>query len=119
VSDHLQRAKAFIFAADEDFGIAPVEAQAAGCPVVAYGKGGALETVTGWPDSHATGVFFDAQTPEALEAAVKLFEAHEDELKPEACRRNAERFGQQRFQREFRTTIEELWSKFQGGEALE
>jgi glycosyltransferase involved in cell wall biosynthesis len=119
VVDHLQRAKAFIFAADEDFGIAPVEAQAAGCPVVAYGKGGALETVTGWPDPHATGVFFDAQTPEALEAAVKLFEAHEDELKPEACRRNAERFGQQHFQREFRSTIEELWSKFQGGEALE
>ena len=51
-------------AADEDFGIAPVEAQAAGCPVIAYGKGGALETIVGWPNPESTWVFFfDAQTP--------------------------------------------------------
>jgi len=119
VADYLQRAKAFILAADEDFGIAPVEAQAAGCPVIAYGKGGALETVTGWPAPEATGVFFSYQTPEALEEAIKLFETHEDEIGPEACRRNAERFGQQRFQREFRSTVEELWGRFQHAEELE
>src|SRR5215217_5951173 len=56
VAGYLQRAKAFILAADEDFGIAPIEAQAAGCPVIAYGRGGALETVIGWPTSQATGV---------------------------------------------------------------
>jgi glycosyltransferase involved in cell wall biosynthesis len=119
VADHLQRARAFVFAADEDFGIAPVEAQAAGCPVVAYGKGGALETVVGWPAPGATGVFFDSQTPEALGAAVSLFEAHEDAFEPGACRRNAERFGRERFRQEFRNTVEELWGKFQKGKRLE
>jgi glycosyltransferase involved in cell wall biosynthesis len=119
VVDYLQRAKAFVFAADEDFGIAPVEAQAAGCPVIAYGRGGVLETIIGWPTNNATGVFFDTQTSEALETAVKVFEDHEDDFKPEVCRRNAERFGQERFQRELRTTVEELWSRFQHGEGVE
>ena len=119
VADYLQRAKAFIFAADEDFGIAPVEAQAAGCPIIAYGKGGVLESVIAWPDPDATGVLFDSQTSEALEAAVRLFEAHEDEFKPEVCRRNAERFGRERFQRELQACLGELWSKFQCGELLE
>lgn len=119
VTDHLERARGFVFAADEDFGIAPVEAQAAGCPVIAFGKGGVLETVVGWPASGATGVFFDSQTPEALEAAVKLFETHVDKFKPETCRRNAERFGQERFQREFRAVVAELWSKFQRDERIE
>jgi glycosyltransferase involved in cell wall biosynthesis len=119
IVDHLQRARGFVFAAHEDFGIAPVEAQAAGCPVIAYGKGGALETVVGWPASDVTGVFFDAQTPEALEDAVKLFEAHESEFTSGACRRNAERFWQGRFRQEFRATVEGLWNKFQHGERLE
>jgi glycosyltransferase involved in cell wall biosynthesis len=119
VADYLQRAKAFVFAADEDFGIAPVEAQAAGCPVIAYGKGGALETVIGWPAPNATGVFFDNPTPEALEEAIELFKTHKSEFRPEACRRNAERFGQQRFQEEFRAAINELWSRFQQGNGLE
>ena len=87
--------------------------------MIAYGKGGALETLIGRPKPNATAVFFDTQTPEALEAAIQLFSAHEDELSPEACRRNAERFGQQRFQREFRSTAEELWGRFQRGERLE
>jgi glycosyltransferase involved in cell wall biosynthesis len=119
VADHLQRARAFVFAADEDFGIIPVEAQAAGCPVIAYGKGGVLETVIGWPSPNATGVFFDAQTSEALTEAVTLFETHEEMFKPEICRRNAERFSPGRFQREFRDTVERLWDKFQRGESLE
>ena len=119
VADYLQRARAFVFAAEEDFGIAPVEAQAAGCPVIAYGKGGALETIVGWPAPEATGVFFDSQAPEAIEAAVKLFEIHEDDFNPEACRRNAERFGQEHFQHEFTAIVEKLWRKFQNGESLE
>jgi glycosyltransferase involved in cell wall biosynthesis len=112
-------AKAFVFASREDFGIAPLEAQACGTPVIAYGEGGALETVVGWPAPDATGIFFDAQMPEALEVVVKFFEEHEGEFKPESCRRNAERFSKQCFREEFRTTMERLWSKFQLGQRLE
>lgn len=119
IAGYLQRARGFVFAAHEDFGLAPVEAQAAGCPVIAYARGGALETVIGWPAPEATGVFFDAQTPEALEDAVCLFEAHEEEFSPELCRRNAERFGHERFRREFRDVVEGLWNRFQEGERLE
>lgn len=119
VADHLQRARAFVFAAEEDFGIVPVEAQAAGCPVIAFGKGGALETVVGLPESDATGVFFEEQTPESLKDAVDLFEGHENGLSPGACRRNAERFGAERFRRELRSTVGELWEKFQRGDRLE
>ena len=114
-----QRARAFIFAADEDFGIAPAVAQAAGCPVIAYGKGGALETVVGWPRPDATGVFFDAQTPQVIRAAVEFFESHEAEFQSQPCRRNAERFSSERFQEEFRTTVGALWDRFQRGERIE
>ena len=98
-----------MFAAEEDFGIIPVEAQAAGCPVIAFGKGGVLETVTGWPASSATGVFFDAQTPESLRMAVDLFDNYRGRIKPDACRNSAERFGRERFRGEFRTIVEEAW----------
>ena len=118
-ADYLQRARAFVFAAEEDFGIVPVEAQAAGCPVIAYGKGGALETVVGWPAPEATGIFFDAQTPDALEEAVRFFEEHDGEFESESCRRNAERFRQERFREEFQATMERLWNDFQRGERLE
>ena len=91
VTDHLQRARALVFAAEEDFGIVPVEASNSRVPHDRLRKG-ALETVVGWPGPDPTGVFFDAQTPEALTRAVDLFEAHEDEFKPDICRSNAERF---------------------------
>lgn len=119
VADYLQRARAFVFAAEEDFGIAPVEAQAAGCPVISFGKGGTLETVIPHPEPGATGLFFDYPSPEALIAAVERFEASDGEFDPAACRRNAERFGRERFFREFRSVMEELWSRFQRGEGLE
>ncbi len=119
VARFLQQARAFVFAADEDFGITPIEAQAAGCPVIAYGKGGALETVVDWPAPDATGVLYDAQTPEALEAAVQHFEAHEDAFTPAVCRRNAEHFGRERFGRQLRATVADLWDRFHSGESLE
>jgi glycosyltransferase involved in cell wall biosynthesis len=118
IVEHLQRARAFVFAADEDFGIAPVEAQAAGCPVIAYGRGGVHETVVGWPKPGATGIFFEAQKPAALEAAVSLFEAHEEDFALEACQFNAERFAEERFQRQIRATVGELWERFQRGESV-
>lgn len=87
--DWLQRADGFVFAAEEDFGIAPVEALAAGTPVVAYGKGGALETV-----GPGTGVFFDAQTPEAIAEGVRRLEAEvaAGRVSRAACKGWAERF---------------------------
>ena len=70
----MQRARAFIFAAQEDFGIIPLEAQACGTPVIAYGRGGALETVRGLTDPSPTGVFFDEQTPYAIRDAIAHFD---------------------------------------------
>ena len=68
--DHLARTKALVFPGEEDFGIVPVEAMASGTPVIAFGRGGALETVR----DGVTGVLFDQQTPDALQAAVTRFE---------------------------------------------
>ncbi len=95
--DHMQRAKAFVFAAEEDFGIAPVEAQACGTPVIAFGKGGALETVAdGQGDSVRTGVFFKVQDEGSIVDAVTRFERL-DKIDPYACRANAERFAASEF----------------------
>ena len=101
LKQHMQNAKAFIFAAEEDFGITPVEAQACGTPVIAFGRGGSLETVVPAGERpHATGVFFHEQTPEAIAAAVHRFDALADGIKPEDCRDNALRF-----------SVESFWQK--------
>jgi glycosyltransferase involved in cell wall biosynthesis len=63
--DLMQRARAFVFAAEEDFGITPVEAQACGTPVIAFSRGGAAESIRGIDQARPTGVFFDRQTPSA------------------------------------------------------
>ncbi|NRT54462.1 polysaccharide biosynthesis tyrosine autokinase [Sphaerotilus uruguayifluvii] len=111
--DHMQRARAFVFAAEEDFGITPVEAQACGTPVIAYGRGGSLETVRGRGDpARRTGVFFDAQTPEALIAAVEAFEALPEPIAPETCRRHAEDFAPERFRERFAAEVERAWAAF-------
>lgn len=119
VADYLQRARALVFAAEEDFGMVAVEAQAAGCPVIAYGRGGARETVIPHPAPGATGLFFDSPSPEALAAAIERFEAIECELNREDCRRHAERFARERFVREFESIVNELWDSFQRGAPLE
>lgn len=113
LKSHLQRAKAFVFAAEEDFGITPVEAQACGTPVIAYGKGGALETVVASPDAtKATGVFFTEQTVESLTAAVRAFDARAGEFMPSVCRDNAERFSIERFRTEFSAYVESRLAEF-------
>ncbi len=93
--DHMQRARAFIFAAQEDLGLMPVEAQACGTPVIAFHKGGAAETVIGLDDKAGrppTGVFFEAQNEAAIVEAVSVFERDGGKISPAACRANAERF---------------------------
>ncbi len=110
VQDYLGRAKAFVFAAHEDFGISPVEAQACGTPVIAYGVGGSRETVRNLHDAaEPTGLFFAQQTPEALAAAVQAFEDAGAVFDPLACRRWAETFSEERFEREFSEVIETAW----------
>lgn len=99
--EYMQRARAFIFAAEEDFGITPVEAQACGTPVIAFGKGGALETVIGHNRDKPTGVFFRDQSVESLLAAIAVFEEHEDKLTPANCRNHAVQFSTERFCAEF------------------
>lgn len=93
----VQRAKALVFAAEEDFGIVPVEALACGTPVIAYGKGGVTESVV----AGKHGIFFSEQSPESLMAAVEEFELHEfsDEAISVDIRRHAERFSKERFKK--------------------
>jgi len=111
--DYMQRAKAFVFAAEEDFGIVPVEAQACGTPVIAYGKGGVLETVRGLDKDSPTGLFFSKQTTDSLIDAVRCFEKKGHEFVPALCRQNALRFSPERFRSEFSTFVEKEWKKFQ------
>jgi glycosyltransferase involved in cell wall biosynthesis len=97
----MQRAKAFVFAAEEDFGISVVEAQACGTPVIAYGKGGALETVRDLSSARPTGMFFDEQRAESIIAAVEDFDAHASRFVAADCRANAERFSAAHFRERF------------------
>ncbi len=92
IRDHFRWAKALLFPAEEDFGIVPVEAQACGCPVIAFGKGGATETV-----SERTGVFFEEQSVESMIDGIERFEAIEDSFDPKAARKNAMPFRPERY----------------------
>jgi len=100
--DLYARCKAFVFPGYEDFGLAPVEAQAAGRPVIAYRAGGALDTVV----DGVTGTFFAEQTPEALIEAVQTFDA--EGVDPNACRRNAERFSVAQFRSEMTQLVAQI-----------
>ncbi len=102
---HLQSARAFLFAAEEDFGIAPIEAQACGAPVIAFGRGAATETLRGLDDPSPTAVFFDAQTPNAVVRALDDFNEHASRITPAACRANAMRFATPRFDAGLRAVL--------------
>jgi glycosyltransferase involved in cell wall biosynthesis len=108
--DHMQRARAFVFAAEEDFGIIPVEVQACGTPVLAFGKGGALETIVPLGRDNPTGLFFDDQSPASICAAVDRFEAAADRFTVQNCRSQAMRFATDRFRREFAACISTAWT---------
>jgi len=113
VHRHLQAARAFVFAAHEDFGISPVEAQACGTPVIAYGAGGSLETVNALPAARPTGLFFREQTATALAQAVQAFEDAGPVFDPYACREWAEQFSEERFKREFSECVDQAWELWQ------
>ncbi|MAT42505.1 MAG: glycosyl transferase family 1 [Anaerolineaceae bacterium] len=113
LAEWMQTAKAFIFAAQEDFGITPVEAQACGTPVIAYGKGGSLETVRGLKDKNPTGLFFYEQSAGAIQSAVLEFEENQDGFSAENCRQNAERFDVNVFTETFQEIVERTWYNFQ------
>lgn len=110
--DHLQRARAFVFAAEEDFGIVPVEAQACGTPVIAFGRGGALETVRGLDHAQPTGVFFPEQSVASIVGAVDAFEAAGSRVTAQACRTNAESFSAERFRAEYGAFVVRAWQTF-------
>ena len=111
--DHMQRARALVFAAEEDFGITPVEAQACGTPVIAYGRGGALETVRGLGHGPApTGLWFDEQTEAAVADAVLRFDAAAGEFTAAACRAQAEQFSVERFRTRFSACVDAAWTRF-------
>jgi glycosyltransferase involved in cell wall biosynthesis len=118
VISYMQRAKAFVFAAQDDFGIVPVEAQACGTPVIAYGRGGALETVNGHQTDLPTGVFFQEQTAQALCAAIDEFEVSSSRFTAENCRLNASRFSLANFENEFRVVVDQAMSEAQSDKGV-
>ncbi|MEK3992210.1 glycosyltransferase family 4 protein [Robertmurraya sp. FSL R5-0851] len=110
LKDHMQRAKAFVFAAEEDFGITPVEAQACGTPVIAFGKGGALETVKGLEHEQPTGVFFKEQTEDSIIKAIDTFEEVQHKYNPSDIREHAVKFSPERFREEFEKFVVDAYS---------
>ena len=108
VTHYMERARAFVFAAEEDFGIVPVEAQACGTPVIAYGCGGVTETV----EPGVTGLFFQKQTIDHLQGAVREFERIESTLNPEEIRAQAEQFSVSVFRESFARFMEAAYDDF-------
>ena len=109
LKERMQHAKAFVFAADEDFGMIPIEAESCGTPVIAYGHGGSLETVC----DGKTGLFFKEQTADAIIEAVRRFESMgEQPFSPQDCREWAEGFSEERFKREIKEFVEEKFKEF-------
>ncbi len=133
ITEYYRRCKALLFPGEEDFGIVPLEVMACGKPVIAYAKGGALETVVplnpgerkkptgnafGMPhgdDSgkNPTGVFFYEQTCEALIQALEVFERYRDQFQPEMIRSHVEPFDRKHFKARIHAVIEQTWEEFQ------
>ena len=109
LKEKMQHAKAFVFAADEDFGMIPIEAQSCGTPVIAFGHGGSLETVC----DGKTGLFFKKQTAESIIEAVNRFEGlGEQPFLPMDCRKWAEGFSEERFKKEIKEFVEQKYQEF-------
>ena len=111
MADLMGRAKAFIFAAEEDFGITPVEAQACGTPVICFGRGGARETVR----DGESGLYFMEQNTKELLAAVAKFEQNYDKFEPVKIRENSLKFSRARFEAEIKSYVEKKYEEFKDG----
>jgi glycosyltransferase involved in cell wall biosynthesis len=107
----MQEAKAFVFAAEEDFGITLVEAQATGTPVIAFGKGGATETVV----PNKTGILFEEQTKESIKAAVLHFESHSNWFDAAYIAEHASQFSEERFRNHLSEIVTATYNDFQNG----
>ena len=116
VREHYVNCKALIFPGVEDFGIVPLEAQACGKPVIAFGEGGALETIIPLDknivNNNATGLFFHEQTAESLAQVVVRFEDVQAQFNGQAIRKNAESFDRVMFKDEFKKYIEKEYKEF-------
>ena len=108
MADLMGQAKAFVFAAEEDFGITPVEAQACGTPVICFGRGGTLETVK----EGISGLYFMEQNIRELLAAVDKFEQSYDKFEPIKIRENSLKFSRTRFESEIKSYVEKKYEEF-------
>lgn len=116
VTEFLQNCRALIFPGEEDFGIVPLEAQASGKCVIAYGRGGALETVLEKENAgQSTGLFFHKQDPGVLSAAIEEFEKNLDQYDPYTCRNNAQRFDKTVYVQKMSECIEQAVERFRKG----
>ena len=111
MADLMGRAKAFVFAAEEDFGITPVEAQACGTPAICFGRGGARETVL----DGESGLYFMEQNTKELLAAVAKFEQNYDKFEPVKIRENSLKFSRARFEAEIKSYVEKKYEEFKDG----
>jgi len=111
LKSYMQKAKAFIFAAEEDFGIIVVEAMACGTPVIAFNKGGVSETV----NDNRVGVLFEKQSPESIKEAVLKFEAVQDKFDPSFIRNHSLQYGRNIFEEKIQTFINEKSVEFFSG----
>lgn len=119
VVEYMQKCKALIFPGEEDFGIVPLEAQACGKPVIAFGKGGVLETVTGSDytqtvEANATGIFFYEQNTQTLQNAISRFESTKHQFTPQKCRDNTIRFDRSVYQRSMKKYVQTVIADFYG-----
>jgi glycosyltransferase involved in cell wall biosynthesis len=117
VQDYLSRARAFVYAACEDFGIVLIEAQACGTPVIAYGVGGAAETVLdirSHPDC-GTGILFPTQTTAAIITAVSVFETYQQQFQSEQIRAHAEKFAGSVFRSQYLSLVDRYTQQWQSG----
>ncbi|EMY7925538.1 MULTISPECIES: glycosyltransferase family 4 protein [Klebsiella] len=112
MQEHMRNAKAFVFAAEEDFGITPVEAQSCGTPVIAFGKGGSLETVRPFGVDNPTGILFDKQDIDSVIDAVQKFETMQDQILPNDCRAHALKFSTERFNQEISEYVNSKYCEF-------